>query len=148
MTSAFLTTAADLVADADGADARAGAAFDAAAAGLAVGLAVGLAAALATGFAARLAVGLAALAADFVAAVGRVAFGPLDRPVARFGAALDRRRLGPDPAPFDPVGVSSAIAFSSGMSKRPLSTSADPAVHEVPVNASLTLDEMAVDRSR
>jgi hypothetical protein len=82
---------------------------------VAAGLAAGLLADLAAGFAAGFAAGLAALAAALVVA-GRVAFGVLGRLAVRLGAAVDRRRFGPDPVRFDPVDVSSAIAFSSGVS--------------------------------
>jgi len=84
-------------------------------AAFAAGLAAGLLADLAAGFAAGFAAGLAALAAALVVA-GRVAFGVLGRLAVRLGAAVDRRRFGPDPVRFDPVDVSSAIAFSSGVS--------------------------------
>jgi hypothetical protein len=122
----------------------------------AAGLPAGFAAAgfAAAGFpAAFVALGPAGLAAAFVAlaaafadALARVAFGALARLVLRFGVAVDRRRVVPDPDPVDPVDVSSAIAFSSAGAPAPLSTSADPIAHGSPVNASLTLDEMAVDR--
>ena len=81
---------------------------------LAVGFAVGFAAALAAGLAAGFVAGLAVVGAVFADAADRVAFGAVDRAAVRFGAAVDRRRVVLEPAPVDPVDVSSAIAFSSG----------------------------------
>jgi hypothetical protein len=75
------------------------------AAGLAALFAAGFAALFATGFAA-----LVTLGAAFADAAERVVFGALARLAVRFGAAVDRRRFGPDPDPVDPVDPSSAIA--------------------------------------
>jgi hypothetical protein len=70
------------------------------------------------GLAGAFVAGFAAVGAAFADGADRAVVGALDRAVRRFGAAVDRRRVVPDPDPVDPVDVSSAIAFSSGVPPR------------------------------
>ena len=111
------------------------------AASVRAGFAAGFAA---TGFA------VGAFAVGFAAGFDGVATGLLDRAAARFvggrfAAAL--RFVVDDPAgPVEPVDVSWAIAFSSPCPLGPIVPQHRHDGAVLPVNASLTRDEMGVDR--